>query len=137
MKIALSVFKDSISTVFDAADHLIIFDTDCANRQKHAIIKLNTADVTGRAAQLKGKGIDVLICGAVSRSLEALISSQGIVVYPFVRGSVEEVIVAYQTGQLKTGTFAMPGCRGRGQTAAEMEKNKGGRRCRRYKDISG
>ena len=114
MKIALSVWKDCISTVFDTADQLLVLEIDDANGRKQAMVKLSTADVVGRANELKGKQIEVLICGAISRPLEASLTSLGIRVYGFVRGPVEEVFAAYQNGNLDYAVFAMPGCHGRG-----------------------
>ncbi len=111
MKIALSIFKDSISTVFDAAEQLLIIDEDEATGKKRTLVKLSNADAAVRTTQLKEKGVDVLICGAISRPLESSISSAGIVVYPFVRGLLEDVIAAYQSGRISSAVFAMPGCR--------------------------
>lgn len=113
MKIALSVWKDYISTVFDTADQLLVLEIDGTGGQKRMIVKLNAADVAGRANQIKEKQIDVLICGAISRPLEASIVSLGIRVYAFVRGPVEEVLGAYQNGGLAHAIFALPGCRRR------------------------
>jgi predicted Fe-Mo cluster-binding NifX family protein len=114
MKIALSVWKDCISTVFDTADQLLVLEMDGTNGRKQTMVKLCAADVAGRANQIKEKQIDVLICGAISRPLEASIISLGIRVYAFVRGTVKEVLIAYQNGSLDHENFAMPGCRGRG-----------------------
>jgi predicted Fe-Mo cluster-binding NifX family protein len=123
MKIALSIFKDSISTVFDSADQLLILDEDEATGKKRTIIKLSTADAAVRATQLKEKGVEVLICGAISRPLKSSISSAGIVVYPFVRGLLEDVIAAYQNGRITSEVFAMPGCRRR-ECAGRRRRNR-------------
>lgn len=114
MKIALSIWKDCISTVFDTADQLLVIEVDGTDGQKRTMIKLSSTDVTGRANQIKEKQIEVLICGAISRPLEASLVSLGIQVYPFVRGSVTEVLAAYQNGSLDHAIFAMPGCHRRG-----------------------
>jgi predicted Fe-Mo cluster-binding NifX family protein len=114
MKIGMSIWEDSISTVFDTADQLLVLEIDGTNDRKQALVKLSTADVAGRANELKEKQIEVLICGAISRPLEASLTSLGIRVYGFVRGPVEEVFAAYQKGNLDHAVFAMPGCRGRG-----------------------
>lgn len=114
MKIALSVWKDCISTVFDTADQVLVLEIDKTDGQKRSMVKLNAADVVGRANQIKEKQIEVLICGAISRPLEASLVSLGIQVYPFVRGSVTEVLAAYQNGRLDHAIFAMPGCHRRG-----------------------
>ncbi len=114
MKIALSAWKDYISTVFDTADQLLVLEIDEVGNQKRTIVKLSPADIAGRANQIKEMQIAVLICGAVSRPLEASLISLGIRVHAFVRGQVEDVLAAYQNGNLDQAIFAMPGCHVRG-----------------------
>jgi predicted Fe-Mo cluster-binding NifX family protein len=110
MKIALSIWKDCISIVFDAADQLLILEPGGKNGYKRTIIKLISTDVAGRANEMKEQQIDVLICGAISRPFENLLMALGIQVHSFVRGPVEEVICAYQSGNLHHAVFALPGC---------------------------
>jgi len=110
MKIALSIWKDCISTVFDAADHLLILEPAGTNGDKKTIVKLISTDVTERVNEIKNYQIDILICGAISRPLENLLTSSGIEVHSFVRGPVEDVIYAYRSGNLHHAVFAMPGC---------------------------
>lgn len=131
MKIALSIFKDSISTVFDAADQLLILEENGTNGHKRTMVKLGSTDPANRATQIKDQGIDVLICGAISRPLQAAITSLGIAVYPFVRGPVEEIIAAHQNGQLSSEIFALPGCRGCGPQAGGKGQHHGRRYGRR------
>lgn len=111
---ALSVWKDYISTVFDTAEQLLVLELDGTEHPKRTTVKMNTADIAGRASQLKEKRIEVLICGAISRPLEASLTSLGIKVHAFIRGPVEEVLAAYQNGDLDQAAFALPGCQGRG-----------------------
>jgi predicted Fe-Mo cluster-binding NifX family protein len=125
MKIALSVWKDCISTVFDAADQLLVVEKDGDGVLKRTPVRFNSADGPSRAMQLKEMEIDVLICGAISRSQEAAIAASGITVHPFLRGPVQEIIAAYESGQLHTAAFALPGCQGR-----EMRTGQGRRRSR-------
>lgn len=125
MKIALSVWKDCISTVFDAADQLLVVEKDGDGALKRTPFRLDSADGPSRAIQLKEMEIDVLICGAISRPQEAAISASGITIHPFVRGPVQEIIAAYESGQLHTAAFALPGCQSRRAGAG-----RGPRRCR-------
>ncbi len=126
MKIALSVWKDCISTVFDAAEQLLVVEKNGDGVLKRTPLRLNSADGASRAMQLKEIGIDVLICGAISRPQEAAIVASGITVHPFMRGSVQEIIDAYESGQLHTAAFALPGCRGRGFGAGRgRQRGKG------------
>ena len=126
MKIALSVWKDCISTVFDAADQLLVVEKNGDGELKRTFFRLNSADGASRTMQLKEMKIDVLICGAISRPQEAAIAATGITVHPFMRGSVQEIIDAYESGQLHTAAFALPGCRGRGFGAGRgKQRGKG------------
>ena len=54
---------------------------------------------------MKELGIDVLICGAISRPMETSIFSQGIKLYPFVRGTVDEIVNAYREKRLNQNTI--------------------------------
>ncbi len=130
MKIALSVFHDSISTVFDAAEQLLVVETDETNGQKRKLVRLTAADVVGRVSQLKEEGIDILICGAISRPMQVAIAAKGIVVYPFIRGSVESLITAYLSGNLEKPLYALPGCHRQFGAAGGGGRRNHGRRCR-------
>jgi predicted Fe-Mo cluster-binding NifX family protein len=55
----------------------------------------------------------VLICGAISRPLEAMLLSAGVEVIPQTCGPVEEVLKAFMSGKLTEKAFLMPGCCGR------------------------
>ncbi|MEN6624076.1 MAG: NifB/NifX family molybdenum-iron cluster-binding protein [Smithella sp.] len=124
MKIALSVWKEDISTVFDSADDLLVVELDGEEGQKQTTVKMNAAGITDRVSQIKEKQIDVLICGAISRSLENALTSRGIQVYAFVRGGVEKVLSAYQAGELDQAIFALPGCHGRGCAGNRRRKRR-------------
>lgn len=113
MRLALSVFKDCISIVFDAADQFMIVEMDGSGDSKRTSEKFLANDPAGRALQLKSKSIDVLICGAISRPMQSAIISQGIKVHPFIRGKVHDIVGAYQNNQLDGKAFLLPGCRRR------------------------
>jgi len=117
MRLALSVFKDCISTVFDAADKLLIIQTDGIDTPKRFSFNFSTANPVGRATQLKEKNIDVLICGAISKPMQSAIISQGITVHPFIKGQVTNIVAAYQNNQLEHTAFLLPGCRRRAMGA--------------------
>lgn len=111
MKIALSAWKENVSIVFDTAEELLILEQREGNIFHWSIARFLSLEASARAKQLKTMGIDVLICGAISRPVEAVISAAGITVVSFVRGPAKEVLKAYITGQLQSGAFALPGCK--------------------------
>ena len=65
---------------------------------------------SGRLAEL---GVDMLICGAVSESLESLMIDSGIQVEARICGDLEAVLMAFRQGTLEEDRFTMPGCRDR------------------------
>ena len=125
MRIGVSIWKDCISTVFDAADQLLILEPGGITGYKRTLIKLSSTHVAERANEMKEQQIDVLICGAISRPLENMLVSLGIHVYSFIRGPVEEVICAYHSGNLHHTVFALPGCcRHRGSRGKMRLRNR-------------
>lgn len=132
MKIALSVWKDSISTVFDAAEDILIIEDALESGGRRTPMKLGGADAAAKALQLEGKGVELLICGAISTPVKHLLESLGIRVLPFVRGRIEEVIEAYRSDLLGQVRFALPGCRNQRRMgrpwrirSAEVRRKKG------------
>jgi predicted Fe-Mo cluster-binding NifX family protein len=115
MKVALSVWNNRVSPVFDASRHILIVevvDGEEKSREEHSIEELFPPI---RARRIKELGIDLLICGAISNPVACLIDSIGIRLLPWVSGEVEEVIDVFKRGELAQPRYLMPGCRGRGR----------------------
>ena len=126
MKIAIPVWQDNISNVFDFADKLSLAEIEGQTEKNRLEISLPNEPIPQKAGRLKELDVDVLICGAISKSLAFLIIGAGIKIIPFVSGQIDEVLIAYIGGQLKDSRFLMPGCR----RGARKGFVKGGRRCR-------
>jgi len=110
MKIAIPIYKDSISNVFDFAHRLLLVDIENGREADRSEVALESQLLPQRTGQLKDLGIDVLICGAISRTLANMVITSGIHVLPYVTGSIDDVLQAYLTGQLVKPEFSMPGC---------------------------
>ena len=108
MKIAIPIWNDCVSSAFDFAKRLLLVDIQNGSENKRIEITLNTESIPQKANKLKSLGVEVLICGAISRSLASQVASSGIEVLPYVLGPVEEILKAYMTGQLGQPKFAMP-----------------------------
>lgn len=118
MKIAMPVSQNRLSTVFDAADELVVLETKEGALHAASRLSLKGANVIAKAALLKSSDVQVLICGALPRPMEYMFEAAGIRTIPFIRGSVDAVFAAFQEGRLDDHVFAMPGCRRRhGQNA--------------------
>ena len=113
-----------MSPVFDVAKHLLLVDLDGeaeAGRQEAA---LDETEFGARARRVVKLGVDVLICGAISAPLEAMLVSSGVRVIPHTCGATKEVLRAFASGQLPDEAFLMPGC------CRRRRRYRGGRRGR-------
>lgn len=139
MKVAFAVWNGRIAPVFDAAQRLHIIEMRAGK-----IVKDESAVMTedlpfSRAARLADLGVVELVCGAVSRSLQELVTAYGIKVLSFIAGDLQEVINAWLAGTLRESRFVMPGCcqgrcrmrRRRERCVGSAEINSDNRRRRR------
>jgi predicted Fe-Mo cluster-binding NifX family protein len=126
MKIAIPVWQDKISGVFDFADKLTLAEIQDRTEKSRVELPMPDEPISQKAGRLKELDVDVLICGAISKPLAFLIISSGIKIIPFVSGEFDEVLRAYMDGRLTDSRFLMPGCR----RGARKGFIKSGRRCR-------
>jgi predicted Fe-Mo cluster-binding NifX family protein len=110
MKLALTVWENRISPVFDCAQRLLVVDVHGEMATGKHLEPFRYESPFSRATKLSDLGIKVLICGAVSESFANVIETYGIRIIPFVAGAVEEVLDAFLTGQIYDAKFRMPGC---------------------------
>jgi len=96
--------------VFDTAARLLLLDVEGGlevSRTEQFIGGLSLPARTHRLAEL---GVDVLLCGAISRELESMLAASGTKVVPWVSGNVDDVMSCYISGKPLDGRFQMPGC---------------------------
>jgi predicted Fe-Mo cluster-binding NifX family protein len=123
MKVAIPYWQDRVSPVFDVAGNLLLIEMDDGTEQRRETTRLGSTEPGARAKQLAGTGADVLVCGAISRPLEAALVASGVRVIPQICGQVEEVLAAFLKGRLTEEAFLMPGVRLR-----RRSRNRGRRR---------
>ena len=126
MRIAIPVWNECVSSAFDFAHRLLLVDIQDDSETNRSEICLSQEPISQRATRLKTLGVDVLICGAISRSLASLVEATGITILPYVLGPADEILKAYLTGQLGQSKFTMP-CSWPGARKGFHR----GRRCRR------
>jgi predicted Fe-Mo cluster-binding NifX family protein len=110
MRVAIPIFNGRISPVFDAARHLVLVDVENGRELGRTEKVVEEPEMAPRARRVAELGVDVLICGAVSRPLEAMLLSAGVEVVPQTCGQAEEVFRAFLSGQLTEQAFLVPGC---------------------------
>ena len=112
MKIAIPIWNGRISPVFDAAKHLLVVEIDGGLEVARHDESIDGTDLARRADRVVHVGVDVLICGAISKPLEMMLASGGVDVIAHTCGPVEDVLQAFLTGQFTAQSFLMPGCCG-------------------------
>jgi predicted Fe-Mo cluster-binding NifX family protein len=111
MRLALAAWNDRLAPVFDTAVWWML--VDCApdgravRRMENLMACVTPEDRVQRAVEL---GVDLLVCGAISRPLEVLLQERGVRVRAFLAGGLDELVTACLDGRLGDRRWAMPGC---------------------------
>ena len=109
MKLAIPIWDGRVSSAFDFAHRLLLVDIERGRETGRSEIPFSSESDPEKANRLKTLGVEVLICGAISRSLASQVRASGIKVLPYVVGQADEVLKAYLTGRLIQPQFALPG----------------------------
>lgn len=113
MRVGISVWEDRISPVLDGSKRLLVLDIEDGEEVGRDEFELLDTYLPFKARKIAGLGLDVLICGAVSRPLAAMLTSSGTSLVGWVNGSVEDVLSAFFSGKLETTDFgALPAISG-------------------------
>jgi predicted Fe-Mo cluster-binding NifX family protein len=110
MKMALTVWGNRISPVFDASQMLLVVEienTKIINRHYEPFYPEFPSRL---AAMLAEMDVTVFVCGAISEMPANILEANGIKLIPFIAGDAGEVIDAYVTDVPTTSAFLMPGC---------------------------
>lgn len=99
--------------MLDVARHLLVVDVETNAEVGRSEVELEESRIAARASRVTAIGVHVLICGAISWPLEAMLTSAGVRVIPQTCGPVDDVLRAFLAGQLASEAFLMPGCCGR------------------------
>lgn len=122
MNLAVSVWRGRVAPLFDVSRCIALLSMADGRLTERRQVTLDEMDPWERIPRLKSMGVDLLICGAMSRPLQLQAEATGIRVVSFVAGEVDHVIDAWQRGCLERDDYRMPGCgmrrrqrRGRGR----------------------
>jgi predicted Fe-Mo cluster-binding NifX family protein len=127
-RVAIPVWQDRISPVFDTAVTVLFVDVDGRCPIVQVAVDLPDGPVQRRVTRLTENGVDVLICGAISRPLREMLEAAGVTVKPFLLGSVDDLIRAFVEGRLSEPRYTMPGC------CNGRQRKRRGRRTRTKKE---
>lgn len=111
-KAAFAVWMNRIAPVMDVAGTVCLVEADGVLSAERKLFPLPGDHASGKALLLRDMGVEVLVCGAVSKGMLRLLNSQGIQVVPFIAGDLETVVLAWFEGRLPDSALFMPGCGG-------------------------
>ncbi len=124
MKAAFTIWNDRISPVFDVAGNALLLEAEQKKILHQEVLALPMSSAVDKLTFLSHEKVDLLVCGAITRSLQCAVEARGIKVYPFCSGDICDLVKAWLEERLDQACFAMPGC-GRG-----CRRNGRGNGCR-------
>jgi len=123
MNIAMTIWGNRISPVFDASKKVLVVEVEDGKITNELVFITDPGRFEVFKEMVQERRIELLLCGAVCSFGLARLKSLGIEVVPFLTGEVSEILMKYLTGEEVT-EFAMPGCR-RGGCCRRMVQNVG------------
>ena len=132
MRIAVPIWEDKISPVFDTALKLLVVEIKDMREESRFVYHIDENDLSQKCHRIRKLNLDTLICGAVSQVFLQMLLASGLDVIQEISGPAEDVLKAYLNGNIFQTRFLMPGCKrglhrcGRKHVRMEhMEQDKG------------
>jgi predicted Fe-Mo cluster-binding NifX family protein len=126
VKIALATWNGRISPVFDVSRQLLVIDVEDGRVVNRVTVHFSSDHPVHKVQRLLDMKVDVLLCGAVSRQMAAVLDAHQIKRQDFIAGDIEEVTTAFLRGALPNAEMSMPGCFSRRNR--RRAKNRRGKR---------
>lgn len=110
MRVAMTVWGDRVSPVLDCPRSLLVVEMAGSKIVDRSVEFVEAGYLPGMMRIVRKHGVQVLICGAVSRELASIIETCDVESIPFLAGDAEIILETFARGQ-SISVFAMPGCR--------------------------
>ncbi len=108
MKIAIPIWEGRVSPVMDTANELLVIEVNDGAEVSRQVERTPRPYGTHLAKFVSDLGVEVVLCGAISRQLESLLERSGIEIIGCIKGNVDEVIMAYLNDTLDSRHFFIP-----------------------------
>ncbi len=123
MLVAIPEWNNRISPVFDEALNFRIFRIEAGSVNDSTNLEFQPQSVEHKIERLLKAGVNIIICGAISRYVQRIAEMNGISVIPFIAGDVETVLDEWLSGNWQDAHYRMPGCGGRNRYRGNRLKN--------------
>lgn len=110
MKTAFTVWNDRIAPLFDVAGKIHVVESKAGTITAHTRVCFDDPLPALKVRRLADLGVQMLVCGAISRSARNMVTAYGIELVAYINGDLDTVIKAWQHDQLRTDVLRMPGC---------------------------
>jgi predicted Fe-Mo cluster-binding NifX family protein len=110
MNVAVTVWEDRISPLFDASRRLLIAEIENDRITGRTHVLFDPTQPSSLAKTMAELHVDTLICGAVSQVPADMITACGVTLIPFIAGDVDNVLEAFVKHHALVPAFSMPGC---------------------------
>lgn len=124
MRLAIPQHEGRVSPVFDVARNVLLIDFENRREVRREERKLKRTDLPSRAAEFLRLGANVLVCGAISASMEDILLFSGVRVIGFRCGPVDALVAAVLNGGIAKPEYCMPGCGGWQNRMAQARREK-------------
>ena len=123
MRIGVPTYNGRVSPVLDASERLLLLETNPGESEPGLTERpLPSGSLVRRVSAIAALGLDLLVCGALSREMAGLLTAANVPVRPWVSGETEDVLRAALAHGLDDPRFDMPGCRRRRRRHRRMKQ---------------
>ena len=120
LKIAIPRFGEYVAPCLGAAATLGIYTVEQDVVVEQTNFPLESDRALDRVRLLRDQYVDVVICGGIQDRIEDIIRANGIRVFSWVSGNVEDLLHAFLRGELQTPAGDHADC-----TAARLHNTQG------------
>lgn len=127
--LCLACHEGRLATLLETATELRFYHVEREQAVLREVCACSGSSVGQLAELIAGRNVPALICGALTGCCRMTLERRGIMVLPWIAGSVEQVLQAQAQGRLDS--LVMPGCSGPAMRKCQQGRGaSGGRRCR-------
>ena len=98
--IALSTFRNRISSRLDSADEILILTLENNQVKNSKTIRIIPSSTLDKIQQIIELNPDVLICGGLTQLCDRKLQNTQITIIPWTKGNAEDVFKQYLEGKL-------------------------------------
>jgi predicted Fe-Mo cluster-binding NifX family protein len=109
VKLAVTVWGNRISPVFDAARTLLVAEIEHNKIARQFYTSFDPGSPVDLVDTLKKNKVNILVCGAISKTPADLISDQEIQIIPFVTGNTRQFLDSFARDRTVAKNHMMPG----------------------------